>query len=154
MMQKVSKYFGFGIAALLLVATLPLHIAAQDRGTDREMFENLGYGLEPGQAVIIIVSDEFSTQWDGRGAIPPGPVEVTGAPTGAAAVGSCHTDELPMQAGVSLDPDGEGDPVPGEIAILYPDGVELPVGTTLGAWRSGGPCGPGYQILYGHLLLQ
>ncbi len=144
--------FGFGVLCLALSTTSPAELVAQDRGTDQPVAANLGYGIEPGNAVIFIVAEDFFTEFDGRGWTLPGRVEVTGSAGSPVSVGNCHRDELPFQAGELIDPDGEDSPIPIEFAVLYPDDVELPMGVTLGSGRPGGPCGPGYRIIRRHVL--
>ncbi len=147
-MQKTLQFLGLGLLCVALSTTMPTQVVAQDRGTDQAVAENLGYGLESGDAVIIIIPEDLDP---GDRVVRTG-IEVTGGVTSPVSVGNCHRGELPMQAGIFGMRDGSGSPVEMELAVLYPDNVELPEGIMLGAWREGGPCGPGYQILRGHIL--
>ena len=158
MMRKTLMFLGLGLLCIVLSVTLPADGVAQDRGTDQPVADNLGYGLEPGNAVIIIVPEgldpgdrlESADNWlspEGRTA-----VEVTSGASSPADVGTCHRSELPMQTGNFASRSGNEPATEIEFAILYPDNVELPEGVLVGAWREGGLCGPGYQILRGHLL--
>jgi len=149
-MSRISA-LSCSLGLLLTVALLGASaddVAAQDRGTDRAVAQNLGYGLEPGQAVIILVPEHLQPVGEGLRTA----VEVTGSPTAPASVGNCFRGQLPLQAARFYDRGGSDVAEEIQVAVLFPDNVSIPEGVVLGAWRPGGPCGPGYQILRGHVL--
>lgn len=124
-------------------------LSAQAAEAPMEVFDNLGYGLGPGEAVIIVVPEHL---------VPVAPglrtaARVTGAPAAPTALGNCNRTPLPLQAARWVIREGDGSDEDIQVAVLYPDNLVLPEGTLLGAWRPGGPCGPGYQILRGHVMV-
>ncbi len=93
---------------------------------------------------------------------------VKGAPKAAAAkVGDCLSGDLRFQDAELVDRDpppggrggrGSTEKIPTvatEVAIIYP-GVagfkELKPGWHLGSYRSGGKCGPGYDVYVAHII--
>ena len=145
MKTSISILLGLGLVCGVLSIAWPARLVAQDGA-------KLGYGLGPGEAVVIIVPEDV-TEPSQRGMTLTKRVKVTGAPGNATSVGTCHQGNIAMQPADALDPDGNEDAAPMEFAVLYPEGAELPTGTLMGAWRPGGPCGPGYEIMRGHILV-
>jgi len=139
-----------GILSLLLGLSLlsPSQVAAQDPSAPRAVHGDLGYGLGPGEAVIIVVPEHLVPVGQGLRTA----VRVSGAPGAPAALGNCNRTPLPQQAARWVIREGDGKEEDIQVAVLYPDNLTLPDGILLGAWRPGGPCGPGYQILRGHVL--
>ena len=79
-------------------------------------------------------------------------VVVTSKSKGTVTV-ACKSGTLHRQDGDLLDRTG-AKVATTEVAVLFPEGIELPPGTRLGAFRPAGQCGSEYVILHGHVLAE
>ena len=133
----------------LLLLMAPLASAGDLRAQVLESYE--GYGVEPGDAIIVIFPEDLDVGPQGAHKL----LEVTeGTRTDSA--GNCEPGPVTFQQAELIDPHGETPPVKTEIVVLFPDDSQLSVGARVGSWRPGGsdgaPCGPGYQMQRGHVL--
>jgi len=137
------------VACGILLVGLSTAFAA--RAAAQEMAPNLGYGLDPGDAVIVLVPEEVAMSAQQRGRIIEGHLEVTDAEGVATPVGNCERGDVMMQQAQVVSRDGAVTQT--RVGLLYPDDAMLPVGAVLDAWRTGSPCGDGFMILRGHLVV-
>lgn len=147
--MSITRTLWSGLLSLTVMVLAAGSLHAQQVGAETQVYHNLGYGTERGQAVIMIFPADLDVR-DQRGSNTG--VEVTGTQTRRAAVGNCYPGEVTFQPARLIHRSGEFEPVQTEVAVIYPDNVQLPASVTVGAWRPGGPCGPGYQIQRGHIL--
>jgi hypothetical protein len=91
---------------------------------------------------------------------------VKGAPKAPTNVGNCARGEVRFQDALLENREGPSrgagaskvsatSPVPMEVTIVFPGAAgfkELKPGWRLGSWRSGGKCGPGYDVYVAHII--
>jgi hypothetical protein len=93
---------------------------------------------------------------------------VKGAPKAATKAGNCAVGEVRFQdallehregpsrgSGAGSTPAPSSSAVPIEVTVLVPGASgfkELKPGWRLGSWRSGGKCGPGYDVYLAHII--
>lgn len=91
---------------------------------------------------------------------------VKGGPKAPTKVGNCATGEVRFHEallenrerpsrGSGERPAAAASSVPVEVTIVFPGAAgfkELKPGWRLGSWRSGGKCGPGYDVYVAHII--
>jgi len=128
---------------------------AQDRSTAQQVYQDLGYGVEPGKAVIIILPEHIDVAPPvhlSPTSIVQQAIEITGPATRSALAGNCHDVEVQFQPARFVHRQGQEAAVEIEVAVLFPDDTLIPQNIQVGSFRPGVPCGPGYQIQRGHVL--
>lgn len=146
--MRKTTFMRSGLLCFALAVASAGSLAAQDRGADRAVYHNLGYGTEVGQAVIFILAEGVEVGGDRENRA----IEITGPATRSAAVGNCYAGEVKFQPARLVHRHGAEPPIETEVAVLYPDNTLVPQQILLGSFRPGGPCGPGFQIQRGHVM--
>lgn len=146
--MKKTTFIRGGLLCFALAVTSAVGLEAQDRGGQQAVYQNLGYGTERGQAMIIILPEGIDVGGDRENRA----IEITGPATRSAAAGNCYTGEVKFQPARLVHRMGKEEPIETEVAVLYPDNILVPQQIQLGSFRPGGPCGPGFQIQRGHIM--
>ncbi len=144
-MKKTSMLFGIGLLGLGLSLTLlPVSLAGQQLGDNATVIVPAGKITNLRQVLVA-----------------------KGAPKATATkVGTCGSGEVRFQDAELVDrepPPGRGAAGPAEkiptvatqVAIIFPGAAgfkELKPGWHLGSYRTGGKCGPGYDVYVAHII--
>lgn len=142
-MKRPSILLEMGLSALALsLALLPTGLAAQQLGDNATIIVPAG-AIKDLRQVLVIKSAPKPT---------------------ATKVGNCGSGEVHFQDAEVVDreaPPGRGQQPPPfptaatTVAIIFP-GVagfkELKPGWRMGSYRSGGTCGPGYDVYVAHII--
>lgn len=142
-MKRPSILRGMGLSALALsLAVLPASLAAQQLGDNATIIVPAGTIKILKQVLVV------------KGGLKPT----------ATKVGTCGSGEVNFQDADLVDrtaPPGRGEQPPllptvaTTVAIVFP-GVagfkEFKTGWRLGSYRSGGTCGPGYDVYVAHVI--
>lgn len=142
-MKRLSIPHGMGLPALALsLALLPASLAAQQLGDNATIIVPSGTIKNLKQVLVL-----------------------KGAPKPAATkVGNCGSGEVYFQDADLVDraaPPGRGEQPPPfptvatTVAIVFPGPAgfkEFKTGWRVGSYRSGGTCGPGYDVYVAHVI--